>query len=150
VHAGHQFYKCFGCGASGDVLKFVMEFEHVSFPEALKLLAERNGIPMPKRAEYADADTHLRAAVFQIQELAQEAFREQLAGRGRRSAALSGEARRIAGGERAIRAGVRRALRPRAAAHLGKTGVHGRADGELRPAGPARRRQLSTTASATG
>ena len=51
VHAGHQFYKCFGCGAAGDVLKFVMEFEHVSFPEALKLLAERNGIPMPKRAE---------------------------------------------------------------------------------------------------
>ena len=80
VHAGHQFYKCFGCGASGDVLKFVMEFEHVSFPEALKLLAERNGIPMPKRAEYADAETHLRAAVYQIQELAEEAFREQLTG----------------------------------------------------------------------
>jgi DNA primase len=80
VHAGHQFYKCFGCGAAGDVLKFVMEFEHVSFPEALKLLAERNGIPMPKRAEYADAETHLRNAVYQIQELAQEAFREQLAG----------------------------------------------------------------------
>jgi DNA primase len=80
VHAGHQFYKCFGCGVSGDVLKFVMEFEHVSFPEALKLLAERNGIPMPKRAEYADADTRLRAAVYQIQELALEAFREQLAG----------------------------------------------------------------------
>src|SRR5271170_7233680 len=53
VHASHQFYKCFGCGAGGDVLKFVMEFEHVSFPEALKLLAERNGIPMPKRAEYS-------------------------------------------------------------------------------------------------
>ena len=80
VHAGHQFYKCFGCGASGDVLKFVMEFEHVSFPEAMKLQAERNGIPMPKRAEYADADTRLRAAVFQIQELAQEAYRDQLAG----------------------------------------------------------------------
>jgi DNA primase len=80
VHAGHQFYKCFGCGAAGDVLKFVMEFEHVSFPEALKLVAERNGIPMPKRAEYADPDTRLRAAVFQIQELAEAAFREQLAG----------------------------------------------------------------------
>jgi len=88
VHAGHQFYKCFGCGASGDVLKFVMEFEHVSFPEALKLLAERNGIPMPKRAEYADPDTRLRAAVFQMQELAQEAFREGLA------SAAGAEARR--------------------------------------------------------
>lgn len=80
VHAGHQFYKCFGCGASGDVLKFVMEFEHVTFPEALKLLAERNGIPMPKRAEYSDPDTRLRAAVYQMQELAQEAFRAHLEG----------------------------------------------------------------------
>ena len=80
VHAGHQFYKCFGCGASGDVFKFVMEVEHVSFPEALKLLAERNGIPMPKRAEYSDPETRLRAAVYQIQELAQEAFREHLGG----------------------------------------------------------------------
>jgi DNA primase len=80
VNAVHQFYVCFGCGAKGDVLKFVMEFEHVSFPEAVKLLAERNGIPMPKRAEYADPETRLRTAVFQIQELAQEAFREQLAG----------------------------------------------------------------------
>src|SRR5215475_6620964 len=54
VHAGHQFYKCFGCGAAGDVLKFVMEFEHVSFPEALKLLAERNGIPLEKRGVSAE------------------------------------------------------------------------------------------------
>ena len=69
VHAGHQFYKCFGCGASGDVLKFVMEFEHVSFPEALKLLAERNGIPMPKRAEYSDPETRLRGAAQALKPL---------------------------------------------------------------------------------
>ena len=143
VHAGHQFYKCFGCGASGDVLKFVMEFEHVSFPEALKLLAERNGIPMPKRAEYADAETRLRAAVFQIQELAQEAFREQLAGPAGAEARRYLEKRGVSPEvERAIRAGIRRALGPRAAAHFGETGVHGRATGELRSAGPARRRQL--------
>ncbi len=79
VHAGHQFYKCFGCGVAGDVLKFVMEFEHVSFPEALKILADRNGIPMPKRAEYSDPETRLRGAVYQIQENAQESYREQLA-----------------------------------------------------------------------
>ena len=52
VHSTHQFYKCFGCDAKGDVLKFVMEIERVSFFEALKILAERNGIPIPKRAEY--------------------------------------------------------------------------------------------------
>lgn len=80
VHAGHQFYKCFGCGVSGDVIKFVQEIEGISFYEALKLLAERHGIPMPKRAGYADADTRLRAALFQMQEIAAEAFRRQLEG----------------------------------------------------------------------
>ena len=43
------FYKCFGCGAGGDVIKFVMEIEGLSFWEAVKLLAERNGIPLPRR-----------------------------------------------------------------------------------------------------
>src|SRR5260370_19949929 len=50
VHAGHQFSKCFGCGAAGDVLKFVMEMERSTVYEALKLLAERHGIPMPRRS----------------------------------------------------------------------------------------------------
>jgi DNA primase len=80
VHAGHQFYKCFGCGVGGDVLHFVMEIEHISFPEALKLLAERYGIPMPRRSEYSDAETKLRAALHQMHELAQEAFRSHLEG----------------------------------------------------------------------
>jgi DNA primase catalytic core len=47
VHAGHQFYKCFGCGAGGDVLKFVMEIERITFYEALRLLADRHGIRCP-------------------------------------------------------------------------------------------------------
>ncbi len=49
VSQTRQFYKCFGCGAGGDALKFVMEVDGLTFPEALKLLAERNGIPMPQR-----------------------------------------------------------------------------------------------------
>jgi len=79
VHATHQFYKCFGCGAGGDVIKFVEETEGISFYEALKLLSERYGIPMPKRAGYADADTRLRAALHEMHELAEETFRKQLA-----------------------------------------------------------------------
>jgi DNA primase len=47
VHGLHQFYKCFSCGAGGDVIKFVMEKEGVSFHEALKSLAERYCIPLP-------------------------------------------------------------------------------------------------------
>jgi DNA primase len=78
VHVVHQFYKCFSCGAGGDVVKFVMEKEGIGFYEALKLLADRYGIPMPKRSQYADEDSKLRGAIFQMHELAQENFRAHL------------------------------------------------------------------------
>jgi DNA primase len=80
VHVVHQFYKCFSCGAGGDVVKFVMEKEGISFYEALKLLADRYGIPMPKRSQYADEDSKLRGAIYQMHELAQENFRANLDG----------------------------------------------------------------------
>jgi DNA primase len=78
VHVVHQFYKCFSCGAGGDVIKFVMEKEGVSFYEALKSLAERYGIPMPKRSNYADEDAKLRGALLAMHEQAQESFRAHL------------------------------------------------------------------------
>jgi DNA primase len=78
VHATHQFYKCFSCGVSGDVFKFIMEIEGLSFYEALKSLAERNGIPMPKRSQYADEDSKLRGSILAMHELAQENFRANL------------------------------------------------------------------------
>src|SRR5438552_9958641 len=78
VHSTHQFYKCFGCDAKGDVLKFVMEIERVSFFEALKILAERNGIPIPKRAEYSDPDSKLRSALIDMHEIAARLFQSNL------------------------------------------------------------------------
>ena len=78
VHVVHQFYKCFSCGAGGDVIKFVMEKEGVSFYEALKSLSERYGIPMPKRSNYADEDAKVRGALLAMHELAQENFRANL------------------------------------------------------------------------
>ena len=80
VHASKQFYHCFGCHKSGDVLQFVMEIEGISFYEALKSLAERYGLPMPKRSQYADEDSRKRAALLQMHELAQENFRANLRG----------------------------------------------------------------------
>lgn len=80
VNQSRQFYKCFGCGVGGDVLKFVQEIEGFTFPEALKMLAERNGIPMPKRNEYGDADSKLRAALFEIYSLASQMFQANLRG----------------------------------------------------------------------
>jgi DNA primase len=75
-----QFYHCFGCHVSGDVLKFVQAIEGVSFYEALKSLSERYGIPMPKRSEYTDEDSKVRAALMLMHELAQEQFRANLHG----------------------------------------------------------------------
>jgi DNA primase len=80
VNQSRQFYKCFGCGVGGDVLKFVQEIDGLTFPEALKMLAERAGIPMPKRNEYADGDSKLRAALFEIHSIAAEMFRANLRG----------------------------------------------------------------------
>ncbi len=74
-----QFFYCHGCHEGGDVLNFIMKIEHLSFFEARNSLAERNGIPLPKRSEYADDDTKLRAAVYQMHELAQKEFTSQLA-----------------------------------------------------------------------
>jgi len=80
VNQARQFYKCFGCGVGGDVLKFVMEIDGLTFPEALKMLAESHGIPMPKRTEFADADSKLRAALFEIHSIAAEMFQANLRG----------------------------------------------------------------------
>jgi DNA primase len=78
VHVVHQFYKCFSCGAGGDVVKFVMEKDGLSFYEALKSLSERYGVPMPKRSQYADEDSKLRGALLAMHEQAEEAFRANL------------------------------------------------------------------------
>lgn len=80
VNPQHQFFKCFGCGEGGDVIGFVMKHEGIGFFEALKTLAERHGIAMPKRSAYADEESKARAAVFRAHELAEAEFRKQLAG----------------------------------------------------------------------
>ena len=48
VHPVKQIYHCFGCGVGGDVFKFVMEMEKCAFPEAIRIVAEKCGIAVPK------------------------------------------------------------------------------------------------------
>ena len=48
VNEEKQIFMCFGCGLGGDAFKFVMQIEHITFPEAIRFLAERNGISLPK------------------------------------------------------------------------------------------------------
>ena len=56
VNPSRQNFHCFGCGAGGGVLRFVMDYEHVDFPTAVKRLAQRAGIPIIEEAGNADDD----------------------------------------------------------------------------------------------
>jgi len=80
VYTDSQYFKCYGCQAGGDVFKFVMQIEGLSFYEALKKLAEQNGIPMPKQSLASDDATKLRAALYEMHEIAADHFRDNLAG----------------------------------------------------------------------
>jgi len=81
VHATRQFYHCFGCGVSGDVFSFVQKIENITFPEAVRLVAQKLGIPLPK-ATYATAgeakEARLRAQLLQVHERAVAFFQECL------------------------------------------------------------------------
>jgi DNA primase len=76
----HQYFKCFGCGVGGDVFKFVEMIEGLTFWEALKKLADQHGIPLPKQSFASDEETRLRAALFEMHEIAFDHFRKNLAG----------------------------------------------------------------------
>jgi DNA primase len=58
VHPVRQIYHCFGCGAGGDVFKFVMELEKCPFPEAVRAVAEKCGIPIPRPRERSPEERH--------------------------------------------------------------------------------------------
>jgi DNA primase len=81
VHAVRQFYHCFGCQASGDVFSFVAKIENVGFPEAVRIVAGKCGIPLPKR-EFSSpeeaAGARLRAKLLELHETATAWFEEQL------------------------------------------------------------------------
>lgn len=77
VSPEYQSYHCFGCGVGGDVFSFVMAQENLSFPEALKYLADRAGIPMPDhRGPSVDRLESIRQAL----RIARSFYSQQLAG----------------------------------------------------------------------
>ena len=80
VHAGHQYFKCFGCDAGGDVLNFVQQIESLTFPETLRLLAERYGIPIPERQRRDDPEAQRYAALLEIHDAAARVFEQNLNG----------------------------------------------------------------------
>ena len=75
-----QMYYCFGCGAGGNVITFIMEYENYTFAEAVRLLAERAGVDVPE-VEYskeAKQKADLKATLLEINKLAAKYFYAQL------------------------------------------------------------------------
>lgn len=75
-----QMYYCFGCGAGGNVFTFAMEYENLTFPEAVEFLAERSGVDLPKieYSEEAKKRAGLRTVLLEISKEAARYFYVQL------------------------------------------------------------------------
>jgi len=81
VHVGRQHYYCFGCHEHGDVFNFIQKIENLSFPEAVRAVAQKCGIPLPKRdfASPEEAAEHRqRAKLLDLHEAGTAWFEEQL------------------------------------------------------------------------
>jgi len=73
-----QLFHCFGCGTGGDVFTLVMEKENLSFPEAVRYLAEKYNIPLPERERFSSQNKQLGEELKNITEEALAHFRKNL------------------------------------------------------------------------
>ena len=80
VSGTKQMYHCFGCGVGGNVITFVMEYENFTFPEAVKLLADRAGVDLPVM-EYSGDDRRerdIKTKLLEINKIAATFYYHQL------------------------------------------------------------------------
>lgn len=80
VSGTKQMYHCFGCGVGGNVITFVMEYENYTFPEAVKMLADRAGIALPVM-EYSGEDRRerdIKTKLLEINKIAATFYYRQL------------------------------------------------------------------------
>ena len=81
VHRDKGFFHCFGCGVGGDVFKFLELHEKIGFADAVKMLAQRFGVPLPEMEESDEqrANAAERETLLKVHESAAAWFRQQLA-----------------------------------------------------------------------
>ncbi len=81
VHSTRQYYYCFGCQEKGDVFSFIQKIENITFPESVRVVAQKLGIPLPK-ASYSTPgeakEARLRGQLLDIHERAVAFFQECL------------------------------------------------------------------------
>jgi DNA primase len=83
VHPVKQIYHCFGCGAGGDVFKFVMEMDKITFPESIRAVAEKCGIAIPRERERTPEErkeNQQRTSLVELHREASAFFAQQLNG----------------------------------------------------------------------
>ncbi|MGD0009446.1 MAG: DNA primase [Terriglobia bacterium] len=82
VHPAKQIFHCFGCGVGGDVFKFVMMMDNLTFPEALRRLAEKVGVTLSDTFgdQTYDANARVRTALYKMHEAVAKFFAGQLSG----------------------------------------------------------------------
>lgn len=104
VSPSKQFYHCFGCGAHGTAIRFLMEYDRLSFPEAVEHLARQVGMDVPREAQ--PRSDPQAAGLYPLLEKAEAAFRGWLRGHPERERAVAYLRRRGLSGTIAARYGI--------------------------------------------
>ncbi len=81
ISADKQLYHCFGCGAGGGVIQFIMNIEGLDFPDALRFLADRAGITLPENTNVTSGATQKKQTIYDMNRDAARFFRECLLGK---------------------------------------------------------------------
>jgi DNA primase len=87
VNPAKEIFYCFGCQKGGSVFNFIMEIERVTFPEAIKIVAEKSGVPLPKMVDDSRFEARKRESdqVIELNQWAMQWWEDQLHSRAARS-----------------------------------------------------------------
>jgi len=78
VSPSKQIWHCFGCGMGGGVVNFLMKYENLEFPEAVRMLAQKVGVRIPETREISPGAKSKRKSLYEINELAAKYFQKNL------------------------------------------------------------------------
>ena len=78
VNQEKQFYYCFGCGAGGNALGFIMDYERMDFPRAIEVLADSAGLEVPREAAVFQEEPQKKTNIYTMLEKAADYYRQQL------------------------------------------------------------------------